>query len=336
MPMFGSLKRSLLALSPEEATFERRKFDCVDSMARADLEEVLRVFISGYNLTLEIQDYELLAQRLERTFDRHHVGFAFEGAGMCCALLDLLAPRRVSRLRAFTDTAGRKHDYIATVGAGFAVARLPYGLRVLDRYCEKLDPMVGWCILDGYGFHQGVFHHRSFVDECKDPPAALADYGKQLFDSGLGRSLWWVRGASPGRIYQSIDRFPQSRRSEMWHGVGVASAYAGGVGEDALMELLELSGTYRADFLSGVPFAARMRQKGQNPSPATDLACRSLLRMTADQAADLLVGFLDEIAAGWTGTQKELGRSGYILVRKRLTVGLQVEEEEKALALSLS
>jgi|SRR5882724_194953 len=332
MPMIGSLKRSLLAISQKEASFERRKFDCVDSMARAGLEEVLRVFISGYNLTLQFQDYELLAQRFETTFDRHHVGFAYEGAGMCCALLDLLAPRRTSRLRAFTDTAGRKHDYIATVGAGFAVARLPYGLRVLDRYFEKLDPMIGWCVLDGYGFHQGVFHHRVFVDECKDPPRALADYGKQLFDSGLGRSLWWVKGASPVLIRQSIDRFPEARRSEMWHGVGVASAYAGGVGEEVLTELLELSGNYRTDFLSGIPFASRMRQRGENASQSTDVACRLLLQMTADEAADLLVGYMDEISAQWTGTRKELGRKGYMLVRERVTQGFQFREKETALA----
>ena len=93
--MFGSLKKSLFTLSPQEASFERRNFDCVESMARASLEEILRVFISGYNLTLEIPNYELLAQRLDLTFDSHHVGFAYEGAGMCCALLDLLATREV-------------------------------------------------------------------------------------------------------------------------------------------------------------------------------------------------------------------------------------------------
>lgn len=334
--MFGSLKKSLFTLSPQEASFERRNFDCVDSMARASLEEVLRVFISGYNLTLEIQDYQLLAQRLELTFDSHHVGFAYEGVGMCCALLDLLAPRRASRLRAFTDTTGRKHDYIATVGAGFAVARLPYGLRVLDRYFEKLDPMIGWCVLDGYGFHQGVFHHRVFIDECKDPPRVLADYGKQLFDSGIGRSLWWVRGASPVLIRQSIDRFPEARRGEMWHGVGVAAAYAGGVGEETLVELLALSGGYRPDFLSGIPFAARMRQRGGNASPATDMACKVLLKMTADQSADLLVRNLDEISAEWAGTQKELGKKGYMLVRERVTNGFQFEEKEMNPRFSMS
>jgi hypothetical protein len=301
-------------------------------MARASLEEVLRVFICGYNLTLEIQDYELLARKFEEDFDRHHVGFAFEGAGMGCALLDLLAPRKTSRLKAFTDTAGRQHDYIATVGAGFAVARLPWGLRTLDRFTEKLDPMVAWCVLDGYGFHQGVFHHRLFVDECKEPPAALADYGKQLFDAGVGRSLWWVKGASPLLIRQAIDRFREARRGELWHGVGVACAYAGGVGEEVLMDLLELSGLYQEDFLSGIPFAARMRQRGENASRSTDLACTLLLKMTSDQAADLLVKYLDEVAAEWTGTQRELGRKGYMLIRKRVTRGFQFEKKEMAVA----
>lgn len=332
MAMLRLLKKSLLTISAREASFERRNFDTRDSPARANLEEVLRVFISGYNLTLEIPDYELLAQRLEEDYDEHFVGFAFEGAGMCCALLDLLAPRKTSRLRAFTDTAGHKHDYIATVGAGFAIARLPYGLRVLDRYTAKLDPPVSWCVLDGYGFHQGVFHHRLFVDQCKAPPATLADYGKQLFDAGVGRSLWWVKGASPLLIRQAIDRFPEARRSELWHGVGVACTYAGGVGEEVLLHLLELSGRYQADFLSGIPFAARMRQKGGNASPATDLACRLLLKTTADQAADLLVKYLDELSAKWTGTQMDLGRKGYTLIREQVTRGFQFDGEKMALA----
>ena len=329
--MFGSLKKSLLAISPREASFERRKFENLDSPARANLEEVLRVFICGYNLTLETSDYDLLARKLEESFDKHYVGFAFEGAGMCCALLDLLAPRKTSRLSTFTAGAGQKHDYIATVGAGFAIARLPYGLRTLHRYMEKLDPLVAWCVLDGYGFHQGVFHHRIFVDQCKEAPAALPEYGKRLFDSGVGRSLWWVKGASPALIRRAIERFPETRRGELWHGVGVACTYAGGVADEVLMNLLHLSGPYRADFLSGVPFAARMRQKGENASLSTDLACGLLLKMSSDQAANMLVDYMDELSVQWTGTQKELGTKGYTLIRDRVTQSFQYEQK-RALA----
>jgi len=331
MSMFDSLKRNLFTITPEEASFQRREFECDDERVRLHLEEVLRVFISGYNLTLRIPDHEQLVKRFETDFDKHQIGFAMEGAGMCCALFDLVAPRRTSRLREFTEAEGRDHDYIATVGAGLAVARLPYGLRVMDRYTKRLDPMLAWCVIDGYGFHQGIFHHPLFVKECKDPPPSLAGYARLLFDSGLGRSLWWVMGASPKRITVAIDNFPEARRAEMWHGVGVGSSYAGGVEEEVLLELLELSGAYRADFRSGVTYAARMRQKGGNPSPATDLACKLLLQTTVDDAANLAVRCFREIADAWTGSPREMGTSGYVLVRQRLTRELQLWDIEKPL-----
>src|SRR4051812_27983908 len=81
MPMLSKLKRMVLGLSPKEASFERRGFACDDPRVRSNLEEILRTFIAGYNLTLQARDYELLAQTLEGEFDSHHVGFAFEGAG---------------------------------------------------------------------------------------------------------------------------------------------------------------------------------------------------------------------------------------------------------------
>jgi hypothetical protein len=177
-----------------------------------------------------------------------------------------------------------------------------------------------------------VFHHRLFVDEHKEPPATLADYGKQLFDSGVGRSLWWVKGASPLLIRQTIDRFREARRSELWHGVGTACAYAGGVDEDVLIELLDVSGRYQKDFLSGVPFAARMRQKGENASESTDKACGLLLKMTSDQAASLLVKYMDELSAKWTGTKKDLGRKGYMLIREQVTRRFDLDNNELAVA----
>jgi hypothetical protein len=197
--MLHSLKQVVFRLSPKEASFDRRGFESADAMIRSSLEEILRVFIAGYNLTLQIRGHELLVQKLEDEFDSHHVGFAFEGAGMCCALFDLLAPCGTSRLREFTDTVACKHDYITTVGAGFAVARLPYGLRVLDRYNEKLDPMVAWCIPEGYGFHQGFFHHRSFVEECKG-------LGRLMRGNSLTQALGGVFGGSRGALLEGLNR----------------------------------------------------------------------------------------------------------------------------------
>ncbi len=209
--MFGSLKTALFAVSHQEASFEVHQFECSNPDVRSNLEAVLRVFIAGYNLALQIEDHKFLVQKLMHDFDSHHVGFALEGAGMCYAMFDLLIPRRTSSLRLFTDGVGCQHDYIATVGAGFALARVPWGLRFLNRFMEKLDPMVAWCVFDGYGFHQGIFHHRQFVEDCMSPPVDLPPYARQLFDAGLGRSLWWVKGALPVCIRRAIERFPEAR-----------------------------------------------------------------------------------------------------------------------------
>jgi hypothetical protein len=305
-------------LSPDAVSFDRRGIDCANPAVRASLEKILAVFVAGYNIALAARDDAIVAKQLTDTFDAHHVGFAYEGAGMCYALFDLLAPWSRSRLRRFTDGAGLKHDYIATVGAGFAVARVPWGGRLLNRYLHNLKATVAWCVIDGYGFHQGIFHPAWYTVECREAPARFPPYARQLFDSGVGRSLWWTQGASSARIAQAIDRFPQARRGEMWCGIGVAAAYAGGVEQHILDELLERSGAWRLDFLSGFPFAARMRQKGENASLWTERACKRLLGMSAGCAADLLVGHVDEVVVELNGHERALRERGYALLRRRL------------------
>jgi len=280
-----SVFRHLLTISPEEASFAVRGFEVPDARLCHRLEGILETFIAGYNLAIRTADTEELARRLHESFDDDHVGFAFEGVGLALALHDLLTPGKSTRLAGFLNGAGRDHDYIIAVGAGFAVARLPWGLRNLHRYLKTLDPLLAWCVPDGFGFHQALFHHVRYVDGAEEPPKTLGPFGARLFDSGVGRALWWVKCGHPAAIGSAIDRFPESRRSELWGGVGVAAAYAGGASATALEKLGALSGQYQADFLSGLPFAARLRQKGRNYSEITEMACRVLLGLSTDEVA---------------------------------------------------
>ncbi|HET9767261.1 MAG TPA: DUF1702 family protein [Thermoanaerobaculia bacterium] len=308
----------LLAIRPEAVSFSRLGFLC-EAGVRTHLERVLSTFVEGYNLALSIRDTEVLAATLRGRFDDQHVGFAFEGVGMYLGLCDLLGPWRSSALRAFIEGPGREHDYITAVGAGFAVARLPWGVRTWTGYARRLDPLIAWCLPDGLGFHDGVFHPQRWQDGRREPPPSLPPYARQLFDSGVGRSLWWSQGAAPRRIAAIIGRFPAERRGEMWCGVGVAAAYAGGIGDEALLELAELAGRNRADLLSGIPFATRMRQRGGNPWSGTDRACRLLLDRSSGDASDWLMEIVDGIVKN--GASKN--RDSYVLVRQRLVEELR-------------
>jgi hypothetical protein len=305
----------LLTIRPEEASFAARGFGASNPQTTRKLEAMLESFIAGYNLAIRIPDQAELALCLHQKFDNHQVGFAFEGVGLYLAMLDLLVPGKPHRLNTFFNGAGKDHDFITAVGAGFAFARLPWGLQVLDRYLRSLDKFVAWCVPCGYGFHQGYFHHVEYVDQAKEPPRSLSPLGRQLFDSGLGRSLWWVKCANPARIAFAIERFPDSRRAELWAGIGIAAAYAGGVGAEELLTLRELSGQFRADFLSGLPFSARLRQKGGNYSEITELACRVLLCQSTDQTADMAEAAADAVRSQVEGE----GITGaYDLVRRHL------------------
>jgi hypothetical protein len=310
----------LLKIRPEEASFKARGFEACDPAVSGTLEQMLESFIGGYNLAVETHDKVELSRRLYATFDSHHVGFAFEGVGLYLAMLDMLIPGKPYRLNSYFKGVGEHHDYIVAVGAGFAVARIPWGLRVMDSYLRTLDPLIAWCVPCGYGFHEGFFHHRRFIDAAEAAPASLSPLGRQLFDSGLGRSLWWVKGADPSRILAAINSFVEDRRAELWAGIGIAACYAGGVSGTELQSLLELSGHYRADLLSGLPFAARLRQKAGNYSDTTELACRVLLDRSTDEVADIAEAAADAVRGQVRGSGIT---EAYALLRRHLVAECQ-------------
>jgi hypothetical protein len=214
MALIGSLKTGLFSLSAKEGSFSRRGFPGAASCSREHLERVIHTFIEGYNLALCESNMSHLARRLDSLFSPAFVGFAYEGVGLYFALADLMVPRSASRLAEFTRDIGRRHDFITMVGAGFAIARVPFGLRRLTSYQARLDPVTSWCLTDGYGFHQGFFHWARFIERREAAPATLDPQGRALFDAGVGRSMWWVFGADPDSIALAISRFNADRQPE--------------------------------------------------------------------------------------------------------------------------
>ena len=311
------LKSRLLDLSPQEASFVRRGFPGVESTSRAHLEQIIESFIAGYNIALSEADMSQLARRLDTSFTPALVGFAYEGAGLYFALADLVIPRTENRLALFTRSAGQKHDFITMVGGGFAVARVPFGLRRLESYQRRLDPLTAWCLADGYGFHQGFFHWKLFIAERGAAPTSLNRQNRSLFDAGVGRAMWWVFGADADAIKAAISRFDKDRRSEMWTGIGTAIAYAGGVPAEVMSLLPKLAGEHRFDLLTGIPFAAHMRVRGGNPAPWTNEACSLLLNLTVNETSNLIAAELKSYLNS-TAADADKRNECYLALRKRV------------------
>jgi len=291
----GKVTRRVLGIAPEETSFARRGFRCDSDAVRERLEEVGRCFVHGYLLALETDGAEALGARLEAEVARDDRGFAYEGAGMALALLDFLVPWGRGRLRRFLAGPGRSHVYIVHVGAGWALARLPIPV---DRLLGGLDPVFRWLALDGYGFHQGFFHSPQAVLRQR-VPRRLTGYARRVFDQGVGRSLWFVEGADPGRIAGDIRAFPAARRPDLWSGIGLACAYAGGVDRATLSALCLAAGPARPALAQGVAFAAKARLWAGNPTAGTALACAVVCGKTVEETAAVTDRSLPD-GTGWT------------------------------------
>ena len=277
------LYRRLFGLSPEEVTFARRGFRGGDADIRSRLEKVGLSFLHGYHSALEQRPSRRLEQRLEEIGGDYH-GFAFEGAAMALTLLDLLSPwRRQRQFDAFLEGRASAHVYMAHVGAGWAIARVPLSMRSV---LKRLDSLLRWLALDGYGFHEGYFHWPRSV-EAQRVPKRLEGYARRAFDQGLGRSLWFVEGADPERIAATIAAFPAARQADLWCGIGLSATYAGGLDRQGLEALLAAGKAFRRQIAQGSAFAAEARVRAGNPAEHSDLACRVLCGLTAEAAAEV-------------------------------------------------
>ena len=304
--LLGQARRRFLGLSPAEASFARRGFLVGEEKARDHLEQIGVTFLSGYHAALEETGFVPLARRLT-TVEADLRGFAFEGAAMGLGLLDCLTPWRSDRWRTFTERLAEPHIYMMHVGLGWALARLR---RSLKSYLARLDPLLRWLVVDGYGFHEGYFGWPRYI-ERQAISSRLDGYERRVFDQGLGRSIWFVKGADVTAVASTIDAFAFARRDDLWSGAGLACAYAGCCGPAAIKSLRAAAHGHLPALAQGVAFAAKTRQRAGNLNPHTEIVCRLICRNTAEETAAITDAALENL-------REEGGLPAYEVWRRRI------------------
>lgn len=278
-PSLSRLRRAVMGVSDAEAT----AFSRGDTPTWMHLETVVRTAVGGYHAVLDGSRFEDLIPRLDRT-PLEFRGYAYEGAAMGLAGLDCFLPGR-SRFQAYVGGPGSPHIYMVHIGAGEALARLR---RKPEPFMWRLaDPALRWLVMDGYGFHEGFFKQRRFV-ERQQVPVHLSAFARRVFDQGVGRSIWFTSGADVGRISRTIAAFPPHRHADLWLGIGVACGYVGGVDRATVVALRAAAARHASRMAVGTAFVAKGRIRAGNPIPDTDLACEVLCGISAQAAARLV------------------------------------------------
>ncbi|GAA3004351.1 DUF1702 family protein [Streptosporangium longisporum] len=270
----------LLWQDPGQVRLGMRRFRL--GPARDLLEEAGRSFTTGFNAMVAGEP-----GRIDDLRDDLR-GFAYEGAGMACATLDLLTLTGGRRLRELLSGQGLLHPHLIHLGTGWAYARMRlrpmWGIR-------SVHPLLRWMAHDGFGFHQGFFCADRTVGRQRT--AGLMDRTRRaIFDQGLGRMLWFHECARADDVALRIAEFPAGRRADLWSGAGLAATYVGGASTRDLERL--------ASAASGDGFRAHLAQ-----GSAFACAFRLISGVVPDHtvaAAPVLCGAEVDEAAAWTDT----------------------------------
>ncbi|MER8235054.1 DUF1702 family protein [Streptomyces sp. NPDC094049] len=281
-----ALRRRILTPASSSTSLEVRGFRRKNATAQELLETIGHTFLEGYGQIVEAPDQRTAESQLDR-IPRQFRGFAYEGAAMACSVLDALPGSKGQRLSGLLAGRGAAHAYMAYVGLGWAMARLP---RMLRPDTSGADPLLRWLVLDGYGFHQAYFHTDRYVHRHhRDPrlawPRDPASYAHRAVDQGIGRALWFVGGTDVDAVLALVGGFPPARRGDLFGGVGLAATYAGGADADELTRLREGAGEYRPQLLQGSAFAAEARERAGLTVEHTELATEVLCGLDARGAA---------------------------------------------------
>lgn len=244
------------------------------------VDGVGQIFMQGCREALKADTLDELAACLNAT-EVEVRGFAFEGAGMGLALFDHLAHEETERrLQCFATGLGEDYTSLLYIGAGWAVARLR---QPVDEFLAGLHPVLGWLVLDGYGFHEGFFS-PSYRNE-QAIPKRVPEKARTIFDQGLGRSFWFTYAGDQDQIAATIAAFPAERQGDLWSGIGLACAYTGIIGRDALQQLHQQAGEYASYVAQGMAIATMIRHRSGNVALHTELACQVFCSASAEEVA---------------------------------------------------
>jgi enediyne biosynthesis protein E3 len=283
--MAGRLRCRVFLPDKSEVKFERRGFWAPDSARQENLEKVGTKFLEGFAYGMggrSLPEIESSLEMIEATFR----GFAYEGCSMALAVRDGIAPLNRHWVRDLLASRGDAHVYMAYIGVGWAMARLP---RVRWRAIAPRDPLLRWLAMDGYGFHQAYFRTRQYVDGQHQAPIPgwPSQYANRAVDQGIGRALWFANGSDVEHVAAAIGRFAPARRADLWSGAGLASVYAGGADAGELADLVRLAGEYRSHAAQGAVFAASARSRADLVTPGTELGVKVHCGMSVREASAL-------------------------------------------------
>ena len=217
------------------------------SHRRKRVSHIFDLLIKGYYSVLETDAVTFVRQLDDvQPVDRSII---IEGGFMALATQDLTKSatlQKVSELHACVPTL--MPSMFQGVGGALSQLKLPVAM-----HPAEIDQFWGFLSLSGYGNYGGYFQWPHFIVN-QEVPAGLDRMSQRAFDQGIGTSIWMVAAYEPRLIIDTISKFSDQRKADLWNGLGLAVGVWGLEDSKDMIRLLNAARKYRADFQSGVAF----------------------------------------------------------------------------------
>lgn len=287
--LMGALRSVAMSPALTEVTFAKRGFPVKPSPVTERLELVPQSVICGFEWGIEARGLWEADRRLS-VVDEEFRGFACEGVTMAFTIRDMMG-RRGHRTQELLTGPGAPHIFLGYIGIGFAMARLPKPLwkKILPDLpgCEY-HPIMSWLAVDGYGFDRAYFETAKWVDAQYVPDPypwqGSPGYFRRAVDQGIGRALWFIHGGDPAAVAAAVPKFASDRHPDLWSGVGLAAAFAGGSEAAALAAMRGVAGEHWTELAVGAVFAAKARAYSGFVPAATHGTVTALTGLPVDAA----------------------------------------------------
>lgn len=208
-----------------------------------------------------------------KQYDGEFLSIVYEAIAVHLATLDLkLEDNSFSLWNNFLIKHGALHGSQIHVGLGWALSEMNVtDISILPSFTSTWR----WRVLDGYGYHSGLFKRREAIRSQQVPPFIIQE-DIHAFNQGIGRSLWYTSKGDIERLLRSLNLFDLNRQKGLWRGVGLATSYVGGVDKSTLNNFLNASGVFAPQLKCGIIMAIAARKKSGILSTDTNFLSTSL------------------------------------------------------------
>lgn len=283
----GRLTRLIAGIHPRETLFATRGFPCDRAGAQATLETAADSFVRGYNLAVSYPDTAGLDAALEQSAP-HLRGFFIEGAAMGVAIAEAMPWHRAEDLRLadFLLDRAMRHPYLTSVGAGWAMAKLPWRRAAIHK---ALDPALASLAYDGWGFHDCFFTPaRMEAPSHRGLPRGAEDLAARARDRGAGRALWFISGGSASRALHRLLALDPARHADVASGLGLAVTYAGGLEERDAGALVAARPDLRAPLAQGSAFALEAHARARSLPPGAERIAAAITGLDMEPTLEIV------------------------------------------------